>query len=173
MKQNNPMTNVEYRKKCSQPGKLNGMYGKTHLVGDLNPTKRPEVREKISKSMAKAIANGGGYTRNTIRGYYKDEHYDSSWELLYMKYLEKNNINWTKKHKIIIPYIWENITHNYVPDFLINDNEIHEVKPLFRLKDKQTFEKIRAGEKWCNQHGYIFKLIADSTIEKLKSAEVI
>jgi len=167
MQHHNPMNNPESRKKCGRPGKLNPMWGKEGLKGDKNPAKRPEVREKMSRSMAKAVAEGRGYTRATNRGYYNNEHYDSQWELNYMKYLDNNNIKWTKKHNILIPYKWEGIIHNYVPDFLVNGNEIHEVKPLFKLKDKQVWKKLKSGEKWCKMNGYVFKIISEKTLDNL------
>lgn len=57
LKHNNPMNNLESRKKCSQPGTKNGMYGKPGSMlgktGELNPNfgkSRPEHSRKMSGS---------------------------------------------------------------------------------------------------------------------------
>lgn len=54
MKKNNPMKNPEYRKKCSQPGNKNGMFGKSGVnkgkTGELSHmfgVKRPDHSEKM------------------------------------------------------------------------------------------------------------------------------
>lgn len=39
-------------------GEKNPMYGKPGLVGDLNPSKRPDVREKITKGQLKSYQEG-------------------------------------------------------------------------------------------------------------------
>ena len=69
--------------------------------------------------------------RNRVYGFYADngKWYDSRWEYLYECYLIKNNIKYVYQPNIIFEYNDINKKpHKYLPDFLINDKEIIEIK---------------------------------------------
>jgi len=76
-----------------------------------------------------------GEFKETEKSPYNFEYYDSSWELEFMKELEKNPEieKWTKNHGIIIPY-WDpdGKLRGFKPDFLIEkkdgSKEIVEIK---------------------------------------------
>lgn len=59
----------------------------------------------------------------------------------------------------------------YTPDFLINEKVLIELKPHNHMKwrkDSQDnrFEKeVRGAEKYCEEHGYVFKIIYDTDID--------
>ena len=78
--------------------------------------------------------NGKGYV---FRKYYiyKDIHFDSSWELYYFIYNEDNgnNISRCTTH---YKYLFENITHTYTPDFIINGVEVDVKGSHFIQNDK-------------------------------------
>ena len=93
-------------------------------------------------------AGNGGYRGSSKK--YKHQWYtspiaglmflDSSWEVKYAKFLDKENIEW-KRNKEKFPYVFENKIRNYIPDFyLIATNEYVEVKGYMTKKDE---EKIR------------------------------
>lgn len=99
-------------------------------------------RSRISATMKKN-PNAGGLREGSGRG--KKQWYESkiagkvylrsTWELEYVKYLDKNNINW-KQNLIKFPYEWQNKVHYYIPDFyLIDTNEFIEVKGYKRDQD--------------------------------------
>jgi len=50
-------------KSCSCLGKRNSNFGKEGFKGDFNPSKRPEVREKISKTIKKLFENKENHPR--------------------------------------------------------------------------------------------------------------
>ena len=112
-------------------GENNGFYGKKHTE---------EQKLKWSISRADAIAEGKYHLktkhRNGMKGWYFSSkmndtfYYDSFWELLRMILLDNDpiTITWTKRHKIKIKYIIDDKIKHYVPDFLINNNIIEEVK---------------------------------------------
>ena len=54
--------------------------------------------------------------------------------------------------------------HYCIPDLLINDNKIVEVKPNFRIKyDK---EKLDATRNYCNTHNLIFEIWNEDIVGK-------
>ncbi|RIK71944.1 hypothetical protein DCC62_21070 [candidate division KSB1 bacterium] len=107
-----------------------------------------------------------GDFENPTKSAYSVERYDSSWELAYMKRLEKDNTvaKWTKCHGITIPYDTE--AHNrrgYRPDFLIErvdgTIELHEIKGGQFLKNPDTIRKHEAAKQWCRRRGMSFIVI--------------
>lgn len=97
---------------------------------------------------------------------YSVERYDSSWELQYMKRLEKDKTiaKWTKNHGITIQYVTEaGNVRGYRPDFLIErvDGaiELHEVKGGQFLNNPDTKRKHEAATSWCRKRGMMFMVL--------------
>lgn len=92
----------------------------TFLVKDNNGN---EKREKTYLELY-------GYDHPTMVKYkYKNQYFDSSWELAYYIWLTDNHINF-EYHPQPIPYYWsgDNKTHNYYPDFKLNNKDYVEIK---------------------------------------------
>lgn len=131
----------------------------------------PDVKEKAnlkrSKTLSNKIANGT-FVHNF--GHFKHgkyeslnsgiQWYDSSWELIRMKFLDSINAKWTKKHKIAIPYVDSNQKiRNYVPDFLIeNENGIF-LEEIKGYKNKDYAHKVTAAEEWCKKYNMIYRVL--------------
>jgi len=101
-----------------------------------------ERRNKISSTMQKN-PKCGGLREGSGRG--KKQWYDSpiagrvylrsSYELEYVKYLDKNNINWKPNHQKFL-YTFNNKQKYYYPDFyLVDSNEYIEIKGYKTEKD--------------------------------------
>ena len=99
-------------------------------------------RKKISITI-RNNPNGGGLREGSGRGkklWYESPiaglvYIRSSYELEYVKFLDKNNIKWKPNHKKF-PYIFNNKTRNYYPDFyLIDSQEYIEIKGYKTDKD--------------------------------------
>jgi len=101
-----------------------------------------ELRKRHSDN-AKRLGFGG-YKEGSGRG--KGKWYvspiagrvylDSSYEVRYAEYLDKNNIKWIRNTKRF-PYIFENKERNYIPDFyLVEANEYIETKGYKTEQDK-------------------------------------
>lgn len=61
---------------------------------------------------------------------------DSTWELAYAKYLDKNKIEW-KRNLIKFPYYFEKKLCYYIPDFFLIKEDIYiEVKGFETDRDK-------------------------------------
>lgn len=66
--------------------------------------------------------------------HYNNIFFDSSWELAYYIWLNDNNINFEYKPKICFEYNYNNETHYYFPDFLVN-NKLVEIKGWHFFKE--------------------------------------
>jgi hypothetical protein len=108
-------------------------------------------------------SNNKGYYTSLITG--KKEHYDSSYELTRMKQLDTISSNWTKKHGIRIPYKDKiGKIHHYIPDFLVNNKIIEEVKPKSMLNINNNDLKISSAKNFCKQNGYEFRVITEKEL---------
>ena len=85
-------------------------------------TRHAECYKKVSGGYRK----GSGFGKS---GWYKGYYCDSSWELAFIIYHLDNNIN-IERNKEGFEYVYENETHLYYPDFIIN-NEYYEIKNFF------------------------------------------
>lgn len=106
-----------------------------------------ECRNKSKYNKLSNIAkkcNFGGYYQNSIKkhhkGNYKGIHCDSSWELAYLVYNLEHNIP-IKRCNIKRKYIFEGIEKTYFPDFIINDNQIVEIKGYYDIGAKAKQEQ--------------------------------
>lgn len=84
----------------------------------------PDKKERTS--------NHGGYRNGSGRGksgWYKGIHCDSSWELAYILYCELHNIEIKRYDGDKLEYVSvDGVIHNYIPDFIINNETIVEIK---------------------------------------------
>ena len=90
--------------------------------------------------------------------------FDSLIERDYMLSLEENPHvkSWSKNHGIKIPYRYLLFKHYYLPDFFVElkdgTREIHETKGSGLMYWLTTHAKREAAEKWCKEHGYVYRL---------------
>lgn len=178
---NNAMNNPENIKKIAQT-KLKH-YGSTTYnntkkykktcrkkYGVDNVMQNKTIKERAIDTYTKRLANGE-YTISSNRwktGWYvkKDgtkEWFDSSFEQKRMQQLDSMGVTWTKKHKIRIPYIYNKIKTYYVPDFLINNTIIEEVKGWMT---KEVKLKAKAAKKFCKIHGYTYRFLLGKELKE-------
>ena len=107
-----------------------------------------------------------GDLENPTKSAYSVERYDSSWELQYMRRLERDKTvaKWTKNHGITIQYVTEaGNVRGYRPDFLLERidgaKELHEVKGGQFINNPNTIRKHEAGRNWCGKRGMRFVVI--------------
>lgn len=156
--------------------KINGMSGKHHS---------PETRALQSKSKVDLIAEGKFDIKSCNRGrksYYVSTkshiqfHADSILELARMIELD-NDLSvksWSKYHKIRIPYIYENIQYQYVPDFSIEyisgDKIIEEVKGRIIPRD---VEKQNACKIYCSEHGLLYRMFTGKDLKDISKYKAL
>ena len=109
--------------------------------------KTPEYKEKLSKSL-KASPNTGGYRKGSgtgKSGWYKGYYCDSSWELAFVIYNLEHNIKF-ERNKKRFAYIFENETHNYIPDWIVN-GEYVEIKGYWSERWQAKLDQFPKEEK--------------------------
>lgn len=134
-----------------------------------------ESRIKISNTM-KNNPNCGGYRKGSGRGkkgWYDGVFFDSQWELGFWIYCKEHNIK-IRRNTTKFYYKLNDITHYYLPDFVIDEKQIVEIKgyktelselkaslvkdiKVFYRKDlKNVFDYIK--EKYNLKENEIYKL---------------
>lgn len=109
------------------------------------------VKQKLSEKMSgennpmhgkpAPVGSGNGWS-----GWYHDTYFRSLLELSYMKYLRDNNISYINGETLSIPYVINNKSRNYYPDFII-DNKIIEIKPYKLINSNINKCKFEAAKK--------------------------
>jgi len=140
-----------------------------------NFSRRGKPNPKGALALSKLVADGKFNPKRNYykQGYYtsvitnKSEYYGSSYELKRMQQLDNMGVTWTKKHKIIIGYKDEKGKNRYyVPDFLVNNTILEEVKP-FRLVDStidNNIYKKTAAIEYCRNNGLQFRTITEKEL---------
>lgn len=86
---------------------------------------------------------GGGRSKGS---YYKNQYFDSPFEIEVAKFLDENNIKWKRNTKRIY-FIFENKKTYYIPDFLINDSLYLETKGYwYGNKKEKTLEAVKQNK---------------------------
>jgi len=130
-----------------------------------------EFRENISQKNIERLLNEEfeNTNKNSKRGYVlnkttnQNEYFHSSWEHKRMVELNLNDdvVFWTKKHKIVIKYDYNNLRRNYLPDFLIfyknGDKILEEIKGVI-LDEERIKTQIIETIKYCNENNLTYKL---------------
>jgi hypothetical protein len=110
--------------------------------------------------------------------------YRSSLERKFISYLDNNsNVEWYLCEGTKIPYFLaeDNKVHNYYVDFTVKIGDkifLIEIKPLKQTmipKNKRSYKQMKtflrnsskwkAAQKYCENNGYIFKIITDEDMK--------
>ena len=116
---------------------------KGKMVGDKNPAKRKEVREKISASVSKN--HNGGYRTVPYFKYKlsdgKEIKLRGSYEVKFATFLDDNGINWIYQKPIA--YLDCGIKRNLLPDFYISTLDTYfETKGYFTDESKRKIQLV-------------------------------
>lgn len=119
-----------------------------------------EEGKKRYNSFLHKIGSGWYYS-----GWFEKYHFKSLYELSYIKHLLDNNIKFKNadNSKFVIKYIdANNKKRNYFPDFyLIESEEIIEIKSRWQLNEDATIRKLEAAKKI---HGDKFKVLTEDDL---------
>ena len=98
------------------------------------PMQNPDIKIKAAETFLNNIDN---HKLKINTYYYNNLKFDSKPELEYYIWLTDNKIDFIYHPDIKLEYYVKEEKHYYLPDFLINNNELHEIKGLhfFRNQD--------------------------------------
>lgn len=137
-------------------------------LGDKNAAKRPEVRKRMSKTRREKVTSDPEYRKKMsekVKAAWADGKFDGvavgqckwykyscsdgeeykvqgTWELAYIKWLDKNGYNF-KAHRGRIPYVIDGKSKNYYPDFWVDDFDSYVEIKCKHFYVKEKFEAIR------------------------------
>ena len=111
---------------------------KHHVSWNKGLTKETDDRVKrqgrtfSQRVKAGIITSVGGYRENAVKGcykygYYKNIRCDSSWELAFVVFNIEHNIP-IKRNTQRFEYFIDDKKHIFIPDFVVNETEIIEIK---------------------------------------------
>lgn len=133
--------------------------------------------DNVSKRMAKAHIQGKvrPYGRGHLCGTFYSErqkkkiHYDSSWELSFLEFCEfLSDVSSFDRCKFYIPYKINGKKHRYVPDFMVDNYFVVEIKPLSLLDLEINKAKLKALRKYCKHEGLEYLVFSDQHINFMK-----
>ena len=142
------------------------------------PSKKRHQSKKLGLKLAFKYSKDGTQPRNKNgdQGYYLslktgvEEMYGSSYELRRFKALDASPLvkSWTKKHRVMIPYVAEFRSHWYVPDILVEMNDgtkfLEEVKGY--VHSQVVFDaKNKAATALCERRGWKFRVLFEGDID--------
>ena len=158
---------IKYREKMSKIHK-----GK--ISGDKNPMKRPDVAKKVSEARKEMFkdpdirkiyseANKKAWADGKFEGVrvgqckwfdYKHSNGDvykvqGTWELAFIKWLDKNNMKFTC-HRGRIPYILKEEDHSYYPDFWVDEWDSYVDVKCRYFYNEEKFNAIRESNPVMN-----------------------
>ncbi len=132
--------------------------------------------EELSEKASKAYLDGTlkPYGHNHKHGHYKsvkfneEFYYQSSYELRFLEFCELNQeIKILVKSPYRIKYKIENKNYNYIPDFLINNQFLIEIKPESMLDFDKNPYKFKAAKKFCKKENIKYLIITEKELDNL------
>lgn len=176
---------AEFKEKSARHGKKNGMYGKSIYNVWVDKYGKEEANSRMVKLKKKRSINASGKNNpmygkpspqgsgNGWSGWYKGWFFRSLKELSYViNIIEAKKLNWrtAETKDLRIKYIdYKGDERTYLADFLVEEKELIEVKPI-RLKASLTVRlKQAAAEIFCKKMGFIYKI---EDVDILKDEEI-
>lgn len=152
-------------------------------IGKTGKYKRtPEIREKISEGVTRAHFRGDFDNVKPGKGSFifckkanKTIFARSTWEHQLIEIFDAHPaVTSVTNEPFAIPYCFENIKHNYIPDFLVvYDNVIKSMWEVkrddFIANDLKTKTKLDALENYCHIHTMNMFIVDSKILKKLSN----
>lgn len=99
----------------------------------------------------------------------------SGWEQKYLEWLDANDTVKTYVYEgVKIPYVSNVKTgkiRTYNPDFLVEYMDgtrvLVEIKPSRRVKQVKVQKKLKAAQRWCDEHNIILSVLTEVELKQL------
>lgn len=89
--------------------------------------------------------------------------FDSSWELKFFNLCESKNVSKLLRCRMFIKYYnpIDLRESRYLPDFILNDHYLIEVKPNYMLDDPINIAKFNAADLYCRENGLEYVILTE------------
>lgn len=138
-------------------------YGKKEADAKLEAFKiklSTRMRGKGNPMYGKPAPHGSGYG---WKGWYAGWFFRSLRELSYVVLvIEKQGLKWqsAERQQLRIPYTnWQGRERTYVADFLVEENQLIEIKPYKLQSSKDVVSKTKSAKKFCKKRGWTYKVV--------------
>jgi hypothetical protein len=158
-------SHIKYLCKCS----CGGIYKveKKYLLNGKSTQCRQCAQNKFVEHTIDRLVRGEVCYYKSKRGKFSSTkmnnyiHYDSSYEEKALIAFESDSrISSFERCKDRVPYInpVNGTSHKYIPDFVINDTEVIEVKPSYLLDDEVVQAKAKAAEQYYSERNMSYEI---------------
>lgn len=168
----------DWKKKVKHEGKSNGMAGRSVYSVWLKKYGKEEADKRMSAMKEKHRKNASGTNNhmygkpspigsgNGWSGWYRGHYFRSLLELSYMLNLDAKNIPWqtAESKEFQIEYNLDGKKRTYHPDFyLLNTDELIEIKPKRLLNSRENLPKFEAARKSFRN----FRVVSETAIKDM------
>jgi len=156
-------------------GKNNPMYGKSYYEAWIDKYGEEEANNRMAKlkrekSLQTSGKNNPMYGKHSPQGsgngwsgWYRGWFFRSIKELSYMiNIIEAKKFKWrtAETNDLAIKYInYDGTERTYRADFLVEEKELIEVKPIKLFNTPNNLLKKKAAIKFCKKNGYNYKIV--------------
>jgi hypothetical protein len=151
-------------------GDKNPMYGKSVYSVWVKKYGKEEADKRENKRNKKLSISFSGKNNpmygipspqgsgNGWKGWFNNNYFRSLRELMFIIYLNDNNITWINGETISIKYFFNKKKRTYRPDFIIDD-KIVEIKPKKLQNTPNVKAKTKALKKYCLKNNLKYEVI--------------
>ena len=134
------------------------------------------MRLKASNTQIRLLLSGK-HNRRGKRGRFTSKkqcihiNYDSSYEEKALSIWETDStISSFNRSKDRITYVnpVDGSSHVYLPDFIVNDTRMIEIKPQYKLDDPVVQAKALAAEEYCSERGMTYEIWTEHELGLIK-----
>lgn len=85
-----------------------------------------------------------------------------------MEFLDKKSDVFQYNYEAMkIPYYYKKNKRWYIPDFIIDNKIMAEIKPVYQMRKKQNLAKFAAAREYCKQNNMEFKVLTEIELRQL------
>lgn len=139
--------------------------------GYIETIKSNSLKMWMNPSEARLNAHKGYGKKSQIYSNWENKmiKFDSSWEEHFFNRCTELDIDKLLRCPFGIRYVsTDNEIHTYLPDFLLNDKYLIEIKPNYLIHDPVNQAKFHAASIYCHDHGLSYVIITEDYLFKGK-----
>jgi hypothetical protein len=119
--------------------------------------------------MKTTAVKGKYYPKNKSKTPHTSCIYRSLWERRFMIYCDKSpHVHYWINEPFAIPYITNNKSRNYYPDFLVRLDDgrtkLIEIKPSYQKSWQQNRDKWYYAEEYCKKNHITFQVLTETEL---------